>query len=196
MTVRVPRVPREEVRRRVLEAAEQLYAQRGIDATSIEDVARVAGFTKGAVFSNFATKDELIAAILDERVTARLAEAVRILDTEPGAADLPGEVGRMFAQRLREDDGDSLLVLEYLIRAARDPASGTEFVDRRRAQRDRVSALIEQQARLRGVTLRLPAPTLALGLLALTSVIAAERRADPDGVDPDALGDIVAALLS
>lgn len=195
MTVRVPRVPREEVRRRVLEAAQRLYAQRGIDATSIEDVARAAGFTKGAVFSNFATKDELIAAILDERVADRLGEAARILDADP-AADLPGEVGAMFAQRLRDDDGDSLLVLEYLIRAARDPESGTAFVQRRRTQRERVSAVIEQQARARGVTLRLPASTLALGLLALTSAVAAERRADPDGVDPDALGAIVSVLLS
>jgi AcrR family transcriptional regulator len=196
VTERVARVPREEVRRRVLEAAEQLYAQRGIDATSIEDVARAAGFTKGAVFSNFATKDELVAAIMDERVAARLGEVVRTLDTEAGAADLPGEVGRMFAQRLREDDGGSLLVLEYLLRAARDPSTGTEFVESRRAQRDLVATLIEQQAGLRGMALRLPPSTLALALLALTSAVAAERRADPDGVDPGALGDIVSALLS
>lgn len=196
MADRVARVPREQVRQRVLEAAERLYAQRGIDATSIEDVARAAGFTKGAVFSNFPTKDTLVAAIMDERVAARLSDVARTLDTDTGAADLPGEVGRMFARRLGEDDGGSLLVLEYLLRAARDPSTGAEFVDRRRAQRARISTLIEQQARLRGVTLRLPPSTLALALLALTSAVAAERRADPDGVDPNALGDIVSALLS
>lgn len=195
MAERVARVPREEVRRRVLESAERLYAERGIDATSVEDVARAAGFTKGAVFSNFATKDDLVAAILEERVTARLADAVRTLDTDAAEADLPGAVGRMFADALSADDGGSLLVLEYLIRAARDPDRGAGFVATRRAQRERIAAVIEQQAARREVTLRLPAPALALALIALTSALAAEHRADPDGVPPAVLAEVVSALL-
>ncbi|MFF7556095.1 TetR family transcriptional regulator [Streptomyces olivaceus] len=57
-------MPRDEVRRRLLAAAAQSFAERGYEDSKLEDIAHTAGFTKGAVYSNFAGKAELFGAVL------------------------------------------------------------------------------------------------------------------------------------
>src|SRR5882757_651807 len=70
----------------LLAAAEDEFAERGLDA-SVADIARRAGVAKGTVFRHFATKEELIAAIVAGHITALTAVARRLLDSEdPGAA--------------------------------------------------------------------------------------------------------------
>ena len=70
----------------LLAAAEQEFAERGMDA-SIADIARRAGVAKGTVFRHFATKEELIAAIVGGHFAALTAVARGLLDaTDPGAA--------------------------------------------------------------------------------------------------------------
>src|SRR5262245_66371515 len=62
------RPTRDETRRRLFEAAAQVFEERGIGAASIEAIAAAAGFTRGAVYSNFASKDDLIIAMLEDHV--------------------------------------------------------------------------------------------------------------------------------
>src|SRR4029434_11242634 len=62
------RPTRDATRERLFEAAAQVFAERGIGAASIEAIAAAAGFTRGAVYSNFASKDELIIAMLEDHV--------------------------------------------------------------------------------------------------------------------------------
>jgi AcrR family transcriptional regulator len=195
VTERVPRIRREEVRRRLIAAASELFATRGIDATSLEDIARAAGFTKGAVFSNFATKDELIAAILDERVSRSITDVTTALDSEDGRAAFSTVAGRTLAQITRSGNTNSMLVLEYLIRAARDPQVAGAVGPRRRAQRERIAGLIREYATERGLVFSLPPEVLALAIMALTNGIAVEHLADPEGVDIGAMEQIVAVLL-
>ena len=62
---RIRRVPRAEMRMRLIEAAATVFAQKGYGGASLEEVAETAGFSKGAVYSNFAGKEELFLALLD-----------------------------------------------------------------------------------------------------------------------------------
>ncbi|MDN5559707.1 MAG: TetR/AcrR family transcriptional regulator [Ruaniaceae bacterium] len=85
---------REATRRRLVDAAVQEFAAHGIDATSVETICESAGFTRGAFYSNFADKDELVLAIVEHvhaATNSLFVEAVQ---------DLPEGVGLNDAVRL------------------------------------------------------------------------------------------------
>src|SRR4051812_50109383 len=84
---RAVRPRKDEVRERVLQAAGEVFAERGFAAASLDQVAAAAGFTKGAVYSNFRSKDDLFLALMED-------EGARRIDTVEAAlratGDLPG----------------------------------------------------------------------------------------------------------
>ena len=94
MTTRKERQAR--TRELLMDSAAAVASRRGIERASLDEVAERAGFTKGAVYANFANKDQLFLAMLDAHFDARLAELDRILSTE---AD-PDEQAREAAEGL------------------------------------------------------------------------------------------------
>jgi AcrR family transcriptional regulator len=122
--VRFERIPREERRRRtrerLLDAAAEVFNRLGYQGASLDAVAEAAGFTKGAVYSNFATKGELFGALLqrysDERITAQ----EQLMETVPleQVADMAGAT--LEAQHRQESTWD-LLQIEFWLAAMRDP---------------------------------------------------------------------------
>ena len=73
---------REDTRRRLVMAAFEEFSRRGIDATSVEHLCHAAGFTRGAFYSNFATKDDLCVEIMrhvaEEQVDTYQAALARL----------------------------------------------------------------------------------------------------------------------
>lgn len=84
------------MRARVLHAAGQVFAERGFSAASLDQVAAAAGFTKGAVYSSFGSKDELFLALMDAEVARRVEEVEAALRT---TTDLPGALAAVGADR-------------------------------------------------------------------------------------------------
>src|SRR5699024_4264666 len=76
-----PSRKRQQTRERLMDAAYELFAEEGIHATSIEAIAEAAGFTRGAFYSNFASKEELFFALADREWSIRL-EIVRAIIEE------------------------------------------------------------------------------------------------------------------
>jgi AcrR family transcriptional regulator len=77
MTVRLSRIERrEKTRQDLLNAAETCFVTRGFHATSVDEVAERAGYTKGAVYSNFASKEDLFFGVYQRRVDHVVAEVV------------------------------------------------------------------------------------------------------------------------
>ncbi|HTE69939.1 MAG TPA: helix-turn-helix domain-containing protein, partial [Actinomycetes bacterium] len=75
MAVRLSRAERrEQTRQELLTAAEACFVSRGFHATSVDQVAERAGYTKGAVYSNFASKEDLFFAVYQRRVERMLTE--------------------------------------------------------------------------------------------------------------------------
>jgi AcrR family transcriptional regulator len=79
---------RQRTRARLIEAAAEVIGEKGYEKTSLEEVAARAGMTRGAIYGNFASKDELLLAFVEQRwrpVTPRLrrgapmAEQMRVL---------------------------------------------------------------------------------------------------------------------
>jgi len=140
---RTPRPPRAEVRQRLLEAASQLFSQRGIHATTLDDVARAAGFSKGAVYSNFASKSDLVITLLTQETEGALGALEAMMLPGTPLAELPAAVREAFAPYAQITADDFTLMSEFRAQALSDPAVMAVFVDRRRAVLDRLTGLVD-----------------------------------------------------
>lgn len=110
---------REETRRRLLDAAGRIFARRGYEAASVEEIAEVAGFTRGAFYSNFRDKDELFVAYLEERMQA---EAADIAALSRAAPDWPTRFRVLRENYVRSHCKDTaVLYAELQLAAARHP---------------------------------------------------------------------------
>lgn len=102
---RIRRPGRAEVRRRLLDAALEVFADRGFASASLDQVAEAAGLTKGAIYSNFASKDDLFFAVMEDQVLNRI-EAVRtvLAASSPGTDDQQAlhEIGRLLTSAFTE----------------------------------------------------------------------------------------------
>lgn len=193
---RATRPSRDEVRRALLDAAARVFARRGIDAASLDDVAADAGFTKGAVYSNFGSKDGLVAALVDDRVTAYLdlgLDAVSDLDT-PFAGRIQA-LGDHLTTAFDEQRDWTLLFLELWQRAVRSGRTDSAFLHRRNELHASITLAIAHHFGAAGATLPLPADELATVLMALSNGLAIERHADPGSVPDDLLGRVLTLIV-
>src|ERR671914_2229219 len=124
---RVRRQPRAQTRQDLLDAAARVIARRGLHGASVEAVSEEAGFSTGALYSNFESKEELFLSLYEERIQRRrreLREAVeRSGGSAPGLASAAENVGEVF----RRGRDWFLLYFEVSLHAARNPAFARRF---------------------------------------------------------------------
>lgn len=180
---RVRRPRRAEVRERLVATALTVFTERGYDGSTLDQVAAAAGFSKGAVYSNFASKDELFLALMDRQVEDYLGRIRTVLHGT--CDDSSGRlVGDALTGMLTQDRDWQLLFLDYVGRAARDPHMHAQLAAHRARVRDLIAAVVRDA--LGEDHNKLDASSLAVTLLALSNGLAIERFIDPDAV-PDAL---------
>ncbi|MGV9862802.1 TetR/AcrR family transcriptional regulator [Rhodococcus koreensis] len=186
---------RDVVRQRLLDAAAEEFAERGFSAARLAEVARRAGFTKGAVYSNFESKQDLFAELFAAR---SLELAGRVLAEIAGMnpTDAAGRGGEAVASWMVREPGWSLLVLEFGVLAARDPQIAQAYLRERRQLRGRLVELIGERAREWGVDDTFDVRTTAISLMALISGLVLEHSVDPEEVDRQTMGAAVTALFS
>jgi AcrR family transcriptional regulator len=191
------RTPRSEVRERILTAAMTTFASEGFAGATIDMIADAAGFTKGAVYSNFGSKDDLFFALLDAEVRARAALITKLTE-QVGASDGPesaaAAVGKALMQAIRENTDYQLLFVEYWLRAARDPQIRARFAKHRRTLIDRTMKAIIDPAALAGTGLSPEALTTLL--VALMNGFAIEEIIAPGTVPPDLLGAVLESVIN
>lgn len=130
------RLTREEQRVRnqkeLLAAAVRVFAERGIAGASLDEVAAEAGLTKGAVYSNFANKEELVIQVLWQQIASpENIEAERLAASSASTEELINTYGDLWAATLRSGTRDaySRVALEFMAHALRDPALREEYRD-------------------------------------------------------------------
>lgn len=182
-----------ETRRRVLDAAFRVFGERGIAATSLTEVAAAAGLTKGAVYSNFASKDDLVLALMEEHVAHRLQAGLAGF-TE---ADTDHALAGLAAVLVREMHVDAVwhrLLAEYFAMAHRDPRRREALRRRRREAREAIGRAIGRIVDTLGIDLPLPVPEFAVVLMALSNGLAVESEIDPEGVPDDLLSKVLTLI--
>ncbi|MGW9348435.1 TetR/AcrR family transcriptional regulator [Nocardiopsis flavescens] len=194
-----PRTPREEVRHRLLAAAARVFAERGYADSRLEDIAREAGFTKGAIYSNFGSKQELFGSILRERADAERTAVMDESNTGGGPATLPRRAARIVARRITEDRDKGRLGLEFAALAAHDPKTRDVVTPLRREQREAAARSIAEIAEAGDITPAVPPELAGLILHCLSNGLSMEHLVDPEAVDRDtverAMSAVITALL-
>jgi AcrR family transcriptional regulator len=179
-----------------MRSAAKVFARRGLQQASIDEVAQDAGFTKGAFYANFKSKEELFLAMLDERFAERLEEIERTLagDDEPEAQ--AHRAGVEFGRYLEADPEWQRLFFEFAAYAARDDDFRQELVTRYRALRERIANAL----RRRGDELSLRSPIaldeVALMTFAMANGFALERLLEPDAVSEETYGTMLMVFFA
>lgn len=179
-------------RQQLVEVASELFLRDGYFATSIERVAETAGFSKGAVYSNFRTKDELCLAVIDQ---IRADQVSRIAAALTSAAEPADRIAAFeaWADTTLGDEGWSSLELEFATQVRRNPELRAAYAERASAIRQLLAALLTTAADDLGLRLPLPADDAATGLLSLGVGLGLQRAVDPS-LPVSALTDLVRLL--
>ncbi len=183
-----------QTRAALIDAASRLFDARGFVATSISDVAEEAGYTTGALYSNFDGKEDLFFAIVERDIDLVLAELQRLLSGK----STPGErleVMRAWHLSHVDDRRDrTRAVAEFSILVQRNEVSRARLQAQGRRLHGGVTRLFEQQERELGIRFRLRPPALAEAVLALVQGFAIQAAFDD--ADATALPLALEALLA
>src|SRR5512132_2071409 len=140
----------------LIDAAERLFSTSGFDATSLGAVADAAGYTKGAVYSNFASKEALFFAVYERRVERHLARVERVIAEEGVAAGMR-RIAADVACRRGHDDGWLTVFLEFWTHVLRHPEHRARFAEIHARAVEPAVAHLDALAAARGVELPVPA---------------------------------------
>ncbi|GAA3941140.1 TetR/AcrR family transcriptional regulator [Streptomyces gulbargensis] len=178
---------RPRTRAALLKAALETFAEHGFHATTIEQVCERAGYTRGAYYSNFASKEELFLALFDEhgeRTVRRLAEAIDALGPEEHTVARIAEL----AARVEPEERDWYLVTtEFTLHAIRDPQAAwvlARHEERLRAEIARGLALVLRRA---GRALTVDTDRFARLIIALREGGLAQSYVEPEALPPGTL---------
>ncbi|GAA0202051.1 MULTISPECIES: TetR/AcrR family transcriptional regulator [unclassified Aeromicrobium] len=182
-----------QTRERLVEVARELFLADGYNATSLDKVAVAAGFSKGAVYSNFSGKEELCMAVLDTIHEEQISGVVAAFTVD---ADLDGRIDA-FASWAREKLGHprwTALEVEFAAVARQSPWVATELVKRHRMLVAASADLIERVMADAGLALGMEARKAATALLSLGIGLGAMRSLDGE-LDVDVFAETMRALL-
>lgn len=202
------RVRRDEVKRRIVVAAYAEFAKCGCEGASLDRVAEAAGFSKGAVYSNFPSKDdlffELVSSRIDERIDAIRAvgekHAARAGRAGSAVASARAEAARAAGKELRklgESDPEwQLLFIEFWLRCARNEELRGKLELLRRSMRERIAEFVQITVESSGGRMRrAEAMDIATTALALSNGLGIEGIIDPKAAPPRLFGELMARIL-
>jgi AcrR family transcriptional regulator len=175
---------REHTRVCLVAAAAKVFSRRGYDKASLDEVAEEAGFTKGAVYSNFKGKEDLFLATIDAHFEERLAAIKRVMQEEPDEHGTAHAAGMDFMNRLNSDPEYFALFFEFWAYAQRNPSVKRKFLPRVQRFRTALAELFEAKSEA-GLELPVPSEHLASMLIAMATGVAMERELDPRSVPDD-----------
>lgn len=156
-------------RRLLLQAAAQVFARRGFAGSSVEEIADTAGFSTGALYSNFGSKEDLFLELTSAYNSGLIADASEAL-LKQGAEvqDAVGEISRLLIAAADKDPDFALLQAEFWLYAVRNPQLLDKMAARMREPRAGLEQLVGD---------------------------ALDRRSTPSGATPQAVATIVAGLF-
>ena len=194
--VKVTRVTREEsrarTRTRLLEAAAEVFVERGFHGASVEEIAERAGFTRGAVYSNFRDKADLLLALLDQRTAEQVADVTAVVNQASSPAEL---FEALKARDMRHEPSPDWLMLrtEFWLYAMRHPEVRPALAERARALQEQYAGAIAAQFTAVGLEVPARVDDLALIVQLIDEGLPARRWIDPS-LDEDTFFDLVGLL--
>jgi len=176
-TMRLTREERKsQTRDRILEAARGLFLGQGFHATSLEQIAAEAGFTKGAVFSNFESKADLFLALIDLRTSERIGAMENALARRrPTMEEEARSAARAYMRAAHRPIEWSVLLTEFWAHASRDPHLRRELARRHERVLAALAERIEGTVARQGLQLTLPTRLVAQATWSIAQGVVLEQ---------------------
>jgi AcrR family transcriptional regulator len=192
------RPTRDDTREKLFEAAARVFEEQGIGGASIEAIAAAAGFTRGAFYSNFKSKDELIIAMLEDHVEQSIRRNLDLLDRHRNLADFIDALKNMDKSRQDPLGRSPLLHMEMILFVARAEKRRPELAKRLRARRKLITDIVETSLKNSGRNGALNPTWTGAIVLALEDGFRLHRLIDPETTPADsflrAIGDLQRAI--
>ncbi len=194
------RMTREEsranTRDRLLAAARGVFARSGFHGASVEEIASEAGFSTGALYSNFEGKEDLFLVLMEREIEEHTREVGEAVRARPSVAERAAGGARQWMSTIEREPELLLLFMEFWAYGVRDPEVRPKVAERFAQVRRALSRLIADGVRDFDLELSIPAEHLAIAIDALADGIARQKLADPDAIPDDLMGRILELLLS
>lgn len=182
-------------RERLLNAAHKTFTKKGYVATSVEDIASAAGYTRGAFYSNFRSKAELLLELLRRDHEEAESDLQKIFESGGTRDQMEAHALEYYSQFFRNSQA-FLLWGEAKLQATRDAKFRARFNEFVKEKRDRFAHYILTFAERVGTPLLLPADVLALGLMSLCDGVQSYHAADPRHVTGDTAQEVLAGFFA
>jgi AcrR family transcriptional regulator len=184
METRTRRRPRAEVRAALIDAAERRFSAQGFHATSLDQIAAEAGFTKGAVYSNFASKEDLFFAVYERRAARGIEHAAALVHEHGPAGGLEALAAETASRRGR-DDGWLATFYEFWAHVVRHPEHRERFARTHAQTAEPLVAALDAFVAEHGVALPVDARRMTTAMNAMQLGLTLERFVQPDVVDAE-----------
>jgi AcrR family transcriptional regulator len=172
----------------LVDAAERLFSANGFHATSVDAVADAAGYTKGAVYSNFASKEDLFLAVYARQADQAVAAIERELAKAPDPITGIETLARARVEQRGRADGWLAVFFEFWAHVLRHPELRERFAAIHKRVNEPLAAAAGQVAAEHGVEPEQPVARMATAYYAMQLGLQLERLTQPDVVDADLAG--------
>jgi AcrR family transcriptional regulator len=187
---------KQATRTRLLEAAARVYAREGFAGATLDDVAREAGLTKGALYGHFGSKNNLLVALIEEHLAAEIATQVSLFDRDETTWKRPFSGSDRWMEELDETPEAFQLLVEFWLAATRDEDMRERVANGFEAVRQMFSGFISTSASDADLDIS-PQGTghFADVSLALSLGMAMVHAVDPDSSPPELLGTALSIFI-
>jgi AcrR family transcriptional regulator len=196
----VKRLTREQsraaTRERLLDGARTVFARAGFHGASVEEIASEAGFSTGALYSNFDGKQDLFLALMEREIDRHAREIGAAVAHRPSVTARAAGGARQWMSTIDREPELVLLFMEFWAYGIRDRNVRPQVAARFAQVRSLLTELIADAMREFGIKLELPVEHLAIAIDALADGIARQKLADPEAVPADLLGRVIALLVA
>ncbi|HEY1834673.1 MAG TPA: TetR/AcrR family transcriptional regulator [Solirubrobacteraceae bacterium] len=187
---------RAQTRERLLSAARGVFARGGFHGASVEEIASEAGYSTGALYSNFDSKEDLFLALMEREIELHASEIVAAVRDEASVSERAQGGARQWMALIEREPEALLLFMEFWAYGVRDPDIRPKVAASFAQARGVLTGLIADGVRDFDLELALPAEQLAIAIDALADGIARQKLADPDAVPDELMGRVLSMLFA
>jgi AcrR family transcriptional regulator len=183
-------------RERLLAAARRVFARSGFHGASVEEIASMAGFSTGALYSNFDGKEDLFLVLMEREIDEHAREISEAVRQRASVSERATGGARQWMTMIEREPDLLLLFMEFWAYGVRDAQIRPKVAEQFAHMREVLTKLIAESVREFDLELDIPPEQLAVAIDALADGIARQKLADPDAVPDELMGRVLSLLFA
>src|SRR6202165_3661254 len=183
-------------RERLLAAARSVFARSGFHGASVEEIASKAGFSTGALYSNFDGKEDLFLVLMEREIDEHAREISEAVRARASVAERATGGARRWMTMIEREPELLLLLMEFWAYGVRDAEIRPKVAAQFAHMREVLTRLIAESVREFDLELDIPAEQLGIAIHALADGIAPQKLADPEAVPDELMGRVLSLVFA